>query len=398
MKRLLRPLLNRVARLLGVTELQAIATELRAVTTSTTNNITAAIASQETLRREWGEVERLIFKTFEDELASRMVHLMSELAKVESQILRTEAHLANVQLHLEMYVQEHTESFVLERLNAAQELLRDYSDTRDSAIQTSVDNVVAALRREIDLLRSMARHTSPSPVLDSEKSQLAGSAKKIDDALYVALEDHFRGPPTTVRARQELYLPYVQDVVNSDFPLIDFGCGRGEWLEILKENGIAARGFDANVVCVDECVNKGLTVEIGDLLDILQKVPTASAGAVTFFQVFEHLEFQDLETVIRACLRVLKPGGVMIAEVPNSENLSVGSSTFWIDPTHQRPLHPEVLRFLARQIGFSRVDGIYSTPLRPEPVFEDSSSSIDAMRDIYRALFGPADFAVIAHV
>jgi O-antigen chain-terminating methyltransferase len=168
-------------------------------------------------------------------------------------------------------------------------------------------------------------------------------------------------------------------------------------LQVLKENHIAARGIDSNTACVAECTETGLSASLGELLDTLTQLPDASCGSITMFQVLEHLPFDVVVNVLREARRVLIPGGVFIGEVPNSETLRVGASTFWIDPTHQRPLFPAVLAFLASSVGFAGVTGKYSSPLAPTPDLAglpDSASK--AILDLHHAINGPGDFALIA--
>ena len=379
MKRILRPLFGRVARSLGISELQNL------------------IAHQETVRRlmqdelddlrliraEIAEVERLVSNRVSDQVKI----LRREIGEASESSANT--------LRIEI------QKLLSDRLDAAQQAVVAHSTAHaehlNNVLRLHVDKLCAELRREIDLVRA-ASSKSVSIQGDLNNAPIAERTERVDDALYVAIEDHFRGSQDLVRQRQENYIHYVADSVVQDFPLVDFGCGRGEWLEILRAKGLPAMGYDSNVVCVDECTNKGLNVVHGNLIDVLNSLPDNSLGAVTFFQVFEHLPFMVLQDVIRSCCRVLRPGGVLIAEVPNSENLTVGSSTFWIDPTHERPLHPEVLRFLARQVGFSDVSGIYSTPLRQEVHIEGDGPMEVAVRDIFNTLFGPADFALVARV
>jgi O-antigen chain-terminating methyltransferase len=215
--------------------------------------------------------------------------------------------------------------------------------------------------------------------------------------LYVALEDYFRGDPSVIRERQMAYIPYVKDVVTAGKPLLDLGCGRGEWLTVLRDAGIPARGIDSNRACIDDCKQLDLNVELADLVEYLNALPENSLGAITMFQVMEHLPFPVLLNVLRAILRVLTPGGVFIGEVPNSETLRVAATTFWIDPTHERPLFPGLLQFLAKEVGFSKADGIYSTPLAAEPDVTSLPSNIqETFLAMFRQINGAGDFALIA--
>jgi len=127
-----------------------------------------------------------------------------------------------------------------------------------------------------------------------------------------------------------------------DSPILDIGCGRGEWLELLKENNLNARGLDLNQVMVRMCRDKGLNVEEGEALSFLKSLPDSSLGAVTGFHLIEHYGFEFLVKLLGEILRVLKPGGIVIFETPNPGNILVGSCNFYIDPTHNKPL-PSIL-------------------------------------------------------
>jgi O-antigen chain-terminating methyltransferase len=261
-------------------------------------------------------------------------------------------------------------------------------------VRNHLESELNVAKRDLDNLRRMAGTQSPTISATPTKAQ---APAVIDDALYISLEDHFRGDKATVHQRQMEYLPYMSHMVSDQFPLVDLGCGRGEWLQVLKENGISARGIDSNTACVAECTENGLSASLGELLETLTQLPDASCGSITMFQVLEHLPFDVVVNVLRESRRVLIPGGVFIGEVPNSETLRVGASTFWIDPTHQRPLFPAVLAFLASSVGFTGVDGKYSSPLAPTPDLTglpDSASK--TILDLHHAINGPGDFALIA--
>ncbi len=261
-------------------------------------------------------------------------------------------------------------------------------------VRNHLESELNVAKRDLDNLRRIS--AMQAPALGAPAS-LTQAPAVIDDALYISLEDHFRGDKATVYQRQMEYLPYISHIVSDQFPLVDLGCGRGEWLQVLKENGISARGIDSNTACVAECTENDLSASLGDLLDTLMQLPDASCGSITMFQVLEHLPFDVVVNVLREARRVLIPGGVFIGEVPNSETLRVGASTFWIDPTHQRPLFPAVLAFLASSVGFVGVTGKYSSPLAPTPDLTglpDIASK--TILDLHHAINGPGDFALIA--
>jgi O-antigen chain-terminating methyltransferase len=186
-------------------------------------------------------------------------------------------------------------------------------------------------------------------------------------------------------------------VITEATPLIDLGCGRGEWLKVLKSQGIPAIGVDSNTVCIAECKEEDLAVEENDLLSFLSARPNASVGTYTLFQVLEHLPFAILVEALREMRRTLVPGGRVIAEVPNAKNLRVSAVTFWIDPTHQRPLFPELLMFLATEVGFAQADGVYTNNLAPQHDLSGlPDGATNALRSVVDAVDGAGDFALIA--
>jgi O-antigen chain-terminating methyltransferase len=292
-------------------------------------------------------------------------------------------------------------SEVLDHGNSLQDAVmnasRVHAETVVDEMRAYFENEVTKLRRGIDRIRSTSDSTGPIPRQESVSLQTPSQSAQVEEVLYVALEDHFRGDPSLIRERQSQYIPYVREIVTTGKPLIDLGCGRGEWLTVLRDAGIPAKGIDSNRACIDDCNDLGLNVELADLVEYLNALPEKSVGAITMFQVMEHLPFPVLLNVLRAVLRALTPGGVFIGEVPNSETLSVAATTFWIDPTHERPLFPGLLQFLAKEVGFTKTEGVYSSPLADEP--NVASLPVDIQEPflaMFRQLNGPGDFALIA--
>jgi O-antigen chain-terminating methyltransferase len=150
-------------------------------------------------------------------------------------------------------------------------------------------------------------------------------------------------------------------------------------------------------VCIAECREEGLDVIHEGLLEYISQRPDASVGAYTLFQVLEHLPFPVLIETLRQMRRTLVPGGRLIAEVPNAKNLRVSAGTFWIDPTHQRPLFPELLIFLASEIGFAQSNGHYTNNLSPNHDLSGlPQGATTALQSVIDAIDGPGDFALIA--
>lgn len=213
-----------------------------------------------------------------------------------------------------------------------------------------------------------------------------------DEKFYRALEDRFRGSRSEIKRRLEVYLPFVRPLsdVFEDFSAIDLGCGRGEWLELMAENGcVNAHGVDLDEEMLSACRENNLSVTKSDAISTLQSLPTESMAIVSGFHIAEHISFETLQILVREALRVLKPGGLLILETPNPENISVGTNNFFLDPTHQRPLPMQLLTFLADHVGFTQ-----TTILRlQEPTALRDTKDI-TLSDV---LFGVSpDYALVA--
>ena len=215
------------------------------------------------------------------------------------------------------------------------------------------------------------------------------------EQLYAAFEDRFRGARDDIKQRVSVYLPFVQDagVGTTDAPVLDVGCGRGEWLELLADNGLVGHGIDLNGAMVAECEARGLEVQQADALTYLGKCDANSVGAVTGMHVIEHLTFDSCIALFEEALRVLRPGGLVVFETPNPENILVGSCSFYLDPTHKRPLPPEMIRFVAEASGFVDIEILR---LHAYPESAHVTGSPGELQDRFNALlYGPQDYAVI---
>jgi len=174
---------------------------------------------------------------------------------------------------------------------------------------------------------------------------------------YRAFEDEHRGSRDLIKERQRVYLPFIQPLkeLYPNSEAIDLGCGRGEWLELLTESGFQAQGVDLDDGMLAVCRERGLKVQTKDAIAGLKECADQSQAVVSGFHLAEHIPFDVLQTLVSEALRVLKPGGVLILETPNPENIVVGTANFYLDPTHKQPIPPLLLSFLAEHLGFSRV-------------------------------------------
>lgn len=228
---------------------------------------------------------------------------------------------------------------------------------------------------------------------------------------YLALEERYRGTEDEIRQRLAVYLPRLEAVAGRGrtVDLLDLGCGRGEALEVFAEAGLTVRGVDSSTEMVHRVRQKGLDAVAGDLFDVLAGVEEASVGAVVSFHVVEHLPPALLDRLLRLAFRVLVPGGLLILETPNPLSMMVAARSFWLDPTHQRPVHPESLALFAREAGFTAVERL---DLRPFPVDErlpeidlevvapdqrELADQMNRLRDrLDDLLYGSQDYALVA--
>lgn len=159
-----------------------------------------------------------------------------------------------------------------------------------------------------------------------------------------------------IKQRLEVYVPFLEPLrrLQAEVHVLDLGCGRGEWLELMRERGFAARGIDLDDGMLASCSELGLDAGQEDVLEALRQAADASLSVVSAFHVVEHLPFETVRQVLGEAFRVLIPGGLLILETPNPENLVVGTSNFYLDPTHERPIPPLLLSFATEQAGFLR--------------------------------------------
>jgi SAM-dependent methyltransferase len=175
-------------------------------------------------------------------------------------------------------------------------------------------------------------------------------------SFYRAFEDRHRGGRAAIKARLGAYLAFVEPLRQLHRPALalDLGCGRGEWLELMAENGFLARGVDLDQGMLASCLERGLSAEQGEAVATLRSYAAESVAVVSAFHLIEHLPFDQARALIGEALRVLQPGGLLIMETPNPENLVVGASTFYLDPSHVRPVPPDLLAFAVEYAGFQR--------------------------------------------
>lgn len=261
---------------------------------------------------------------------------------------------------------------------------------------------IEALRQEHEDEQKMTRQYLVK--LDEEFKKIQNIPTD-DDEFYHCFEEKFRGPMDEIRDRLRIYIPLIQHHLPdwSQGRFIDVGSGRGEWLDILKENGAQDYvGVDLNERQNVICTANGHTTVCMDCISYLMEQPENSVNLITGFQIIEHLFMSDLMELLRQCYRTLKQGGMILFETQNPRNLIVGADTFYIDPSHKRPLAPEMVEFFVEWSGFKRIQCIdvnscanwtlLSVPNKSQELHE----LFQRFNDVNFKLFGPQDYAVFA--
>ena len=275
------------------------------------------------------------------------------------------------------------------------------------AREVDLERQVTSLSRAVDELSRLARDTqdrlqSVEAELRSRQDSGGGSSDAGGwgprfAAVYADFTEHFRGSTTEVTAKLEGYLPDVHRLAGPG-GVVDLGCGRGEWLTLLREAGVAARGVDANAAFVAAGRARGLEMELGDARGYLQALPPDSVDVVTAFHVIEHLATEELLALLEAAREALRPGGCLVLETPNPTNLVMAACDFYNDPTHRSPLPPALTEYLVSAQGFGDVEVRPLHPKDPPLVPTGGADTCARVQELVtQTLFGPQDYAVLGY-
>lgn len=259
-------------------------------------------------------------------------------------------------------------------------------DTKERALTDAIDelrNVTAVAQRTAAMVKRELEHRQDStgggkpsglpgaqgePDLSGEapRAKAEGSPPPTvhvsDSFKYVGFEDRFRGSEDEIRKRLADYVPYFEGTAN----VLDVGCGRGEFLDLLKAKGVSARGLDLNPEMVEVCLARGLEASTGDALTYLNGLPDESLGGLLAIQVIEHLEPDYLQRFLQTAFYKLKPGARMVLETINPACWVAFFESYIRDLSHVRPIHPETLQYLLHASGFVSVDVVYRAPIAEE--------------------------------
>ena len=289
------------------------------------------------------------------------------------------------------------------------ERYREALAARERRMETAFDQLRAEqqeLRTAVTVLRQsnydLVRRGGASgpPAGGVEAPPLQTTSSEALSAKYVGFEDQFRGAPEEIAARQREYVEIFAGAAD----VLDIGCGRGEFLALLKERGVLARGIDVNDSMVDVCLQKGLDATKADALAYLRAQPAGSLGGLLAAQVVEHLDPAYLTNLLDAAYAALRPGAPIVLEIINPACWFAFFESYVRDITHVRPLHPDTLKFLLQASGFGGVEIRYQAPYpehhklqRVPPALGDAAETLNANVDkLNSLLFTYLDYAAIA--
>jgi O-antigen chain-terminating methyltransferase len=355
------------------------------------------------LRRSVSELDRLKLQTAEAaarakkmeervgaDLAAANVGIADLSSRYEA-LKQVNARIADLSSRYEALPQD---------LAARLEGLERIIDSLASSINILHDTTARILRRaadqgrRLDLLIAEARSRLPEPLAREQIETFEEVGRDRLAALYVDFEDRFRGDRPDIAGRQSIYLSHIRDAAELTGlkTFLDIGCGRGEFLELLKNAGLEPRGVDSNAVMVAACCDLGLEATKADGVSHLRGLPDGQLAGVSGFHIIEHISYDALIALIDAALGALAPGGVLILETPNPANLLVAAERFYFDPTHRNPLPSEMMAFMVEARGFVDVEIV---PLHPvdhlQRRYEDPMLAL-----LQEKLYGPQDYGVVA--
>ena len=274
-------------------------------------------------------------------------------------------------------------------------------DRRKEALE--LDQI--SINQKLEQVLSLIREQKPEEA-EEIKQQLPASERQ-HDYEYLLFENLYRGDEVTIKTKQAKYIQYFQDCQH----VLDIGCGRGEFLELLKEHNLSGYGVDMNQIMIQCCKKKGFHVEESDIFDHLQSLPDNSLGGIFASQMVEHCPPQQLPQLFQLCFNKLQEHKYIVIETQNPQSL-YALSHFYRDMSHDKPVHPDALQHLLKTIGFQDICIEYSSPfpkggLLQEialPYEDEADKRLHAqvatlnrnIRQLNEILYGDLDYAIIA--
>jgi 2-polyprenyl-3-methyl-5-hydroxy-6-metoxy-1,4-benzoquinol methylase len=308
-----------------------------------------------------------------------------KLATNEIQFLRSAADLQGAFQHRVTLVESNFREIV-------QAQHRDYLGALDRAnidiqkrlwddLERVRENYERMIHSELRLIR--LRNAAPPQSQEPFHTAAPATTSGLD---YSRFAERFRGSDEQIRRSMEFYRPFFAGLDS----VLDIGCGRGEFLEVMREAGVAARGIDLSPESVAQCHDKGLAAEVADLFPFLAAQPDGEFDGILSSQVVEHLPPERVPEMIRLCGAKLRRGGVLAIETPNPECLAIFATYFYLDPTHTRPMPHQYLQFCMEEAGLTGIE-----VHRLAPAIDTMPELASLPADFRERFFGGLDYAII---
>ena len=331
-------------------------------------------------------------KDMRDHWAGWRIEWEHKLQENEVQFLRSVADLQGAFQHQVTLIEATHRDLIRGQNTEFHAALERHGFEIQKRLWAVVDKMRAELERmihgELRIIRQRAQISaaaSPAP----PSAQVGPGPGPIDPPLafdYSKFAERFRGTEEYVKAGQRLYLPDFEGCRN----VLDIGCGRGEFLEMMRDASVPARGIDVGTESVAVCRLKGLDAEIADVFPYLASIEEGTLDGIFCSQVVEHLPPERLPEMIRLCAERLARGGVIVIETPNPECLAIFGTHFYLDPTHTRPVPHPLLMFYLEEYGVGLMQ-----LRRLSPAVETMPSLASLPDDFRDAFFDALDYAVI---
>jgi 2-polyprenyl-3-methyl-5-hydroxy-6-metoxy-1,4-benzoquinol methylase len=331
-------------------------------------------------------------KDMRDHWAGWRIEWEHKLQENEVQFLRSVADLQGAFQHQVTLIEATHRDLIRGQNTEFHAALERHGFEIQKRLWAVVDKMRAELERmihdELRIIRQRARISavaSPAP----PSAEAGPGPGPTDPPLafdYSKFAERFRGTEEYVKAGQRLYLPDFEGCRN----VLDIGCGRGEFLEMMRDASVPARGIDVGAESVAVCRLKGLDAEIADVFPYLASIEEGTLDGIFCSQVVEHLPPERLPEMIRLCAERLARGGVIVIETPNPECLAIFATHFYLDPTHTRPVPHPLLMFYLEEYGVGLLQ------LRRLSPAVETMPSLRSLPDDFRgAFFDALDYAVI---
>lgn len=318
-----------------------------------------------------------------DELSSRCHQLETKLANNQEALSGAQAALGEVYEYMQQRreINPNLETNIRNN-NHRLDILEERSDMQE------------AKSRSLSL--KLERRTAAESERDSERAPQV-SEDEYSDIDYFDFENHFRGSREAIKEVQRQYIQYFEGRTN----VLDLGCGRGEFLELLKEYGISAVGVECYTEFVEYCRLKGLDVAEEDALKYLEN--QEKVGGIFAGQLIEHLKFNQVVRLCALAYEKLEEGGYIIMETPNPMSLAIYTHAFYMDPSHNKPIHPLTMEYFMRKVGFKDVQILFTEsskypadiPVLKGQGIENLEAFNQSMSEVSSTLFGSQDYAII---